>query len=209
MIQQSSALSLFSLLLLTTSLGVLSFSPLQTITAAFAQNPPSSSSSLADEIIDETAISVQDSSAADNVLEGSNEFGDEDAAIEQDNTAEQDDANVGAQEQEQESAQDAANTDVDVQEGVQQPPPPTEPPGLPPPPPPPPDDGEPPPLRENGRIVFSATRGDNDWDIYVMNPDGSGETRIIDDPGIDVSPDWSPDGTKISIPDRESRHGWQ
>jgi hypothetical protein len=99
-------LALFTLLLLTT-LGVLSFSPLQTITitAAFAQSP---SSSLADEIIDET-FQDQDSSFDDNVLEDENEFGDEDAAIEQDNTAEQDAANVGAQEQE--AAQEAANLD--------------------------------------------------------------------------------------------------
>jgi hypothetical protein len=98
MTRQFSVLSLFSLLLLTMSLGVLSFSPpLQTITitAVFAQP---SSSSLADEIIDET-LQGQDSSADDNVLEDSNEFGDEDAAIEQDNTQDQNEANVELQEQ--------------------------------------------------------------------------------------------------------------
>jgi hypothetical protein len=121
-------LALFTLLLLSvSSSGVLSSSPLQTSTAAFAQTP--SSSSLADEIIDETATSVQDSSAGDNILGDSNEFGDEAAAIGQDNEAEQDAANVGLQDedatQEQEQEQDAANTnlDLDVQEGVQRPPP--------------------------------------------------------------------------------------
>ncbi len=123
-------LALFTLLLLTvSSSGVLSpSSSLQTSTAVFAQTP-SSSSSLADEIIDETATSVQDSSAGDNILDDSNEFGDEDAAIEQDNEAEQDAANVGLQDedatQEQDQTQDAANTnlDLDMQEGVQRPPP--------------------------------------------------------------------------------------
>jgi hypothetical protein len=97
---------------------------------------PSSSSSLADEIIDETATSVQDSSANDNVLEDNNAFGDEDAAIEQDNEEDQDAANVGLQDedvtQEQDQTQDAANTNVDsdvqVGEQVEQQPPPPPPP---------------------------------------------------------------------------------
>jgi hypothetical protein len=148
MTQQSSILSLFTLLLLTVFLGglLLSSSSLQTIivTAAFAQSPSFPSSSLADEIIDEaTATSVQDSSSDDNVLEDSNEFGDEAAVIDQDHTAEEQDAvNVGLQDedatQEQEQEQDAANINVDsdVQEGTQrpqqQPPPPTEEPPIPP-----------------------------------------------------------------------------
>src|ERR671919_2447834 len=97
MSRQFSVLSLFSLLLLTMSLGVLSFSPLQTITAAFAQT--SSSSSLADHIIDETATYVQDSSAGDNILDDNNEFGDEAAAIDQDNTEDQDTATIGLQDE--------------------------------------------------------------------------------------------------------------
>jgi hypothetical protein len=146
MIRQFSVLSLFTLLLFTVSSGIISSSlSLQVTTTAFAQ-PFSSSSSLADEIIDETtSSSVQDSSSDENVLDDSNEFGDEDAAINQDNEEDQDDANVGLQDQESEQAQDseqeAANTnvDLDVQEGVQQPlslpTPPT--PGPPSPPPPP------------------------------------------------------------------------
>ena len=117
--------------------GVLQATPLPA--AAFAQTSPSSSS-LADKIIEETATSVQDSSSDDNLLEDNNQFGDEAAAIEQDNAEDQEDANVGAQNQdevqEQDAAQDAANTnfDLDVQEGIQQelpPPTPTEPPTEP------------------------------------------------------------------------------
>src|SRR5207244_4512406 len=34
-------------------------------------------------------------------------------------------------------------------------------------------------------------------DIYVMNADGSGLTRITTDPGGDNFPEWSPDGRRI------------
>jgi TolB protein len=30
-----------------------------------------------------------------------------------------------------------------------------------------------------------------------MNADGSGVTRLTTSPGIDATPDWSPDGTRI------------
>jgi hypothetical protein len=36
-------------------------------------------------------------------------------------------------------------------------------------------------------------------DIYVMNPDGSGQTQITDDPAGDYYPAWSPDGTKFAF----------
>jgi hypothetical protein len=193
MTRQSSVLTLFGLLILTVSSGVLSSSlPLQTsTTAVFAQT----SSSLADEIIDET-LQGQDSSADDNILEDSNEFGGEDAAIEQDNEEDQDSANVGLQDedatQEQEQGQDAANTNVDsdVQEGEQvepplpptQPPtePPTEPPG--PPLPPPEEDTTPPTLIVPEGIVVEATSAEGAQVKFIVtahdNVDG---TAILDD----------------------------
>jgi Ca2+-binding RTX toxin-like protein len=120
MTRQFSVLSLFTLLLFTVSSGIIhsSSASLQTTMAAFAQTS-SSSPSLADDIIDETSTSLQDSTCDDNVLEDSNEFGDEAAAIGQDNTKDQDTANVGLQEQDE--AQEAANTNVDsdMQEGGQ------------------------------------------------------------------------------------------
>ena len=38
---------------------------------------------------------------------------------------------------------------------------------------------------------------DPDYNIYVMNADGSGVTRLTDTAGQDVAPAWSPDGSRI------------
>ncbi len=48
------------------------------------------------------------------------------------------------------------------------------------------------------RIAFASLRDDN-WEIYIMNSDGSGLTRLTDDPGNDVAPHWSPDGRRIAF----------
>ena len=56
----------------------------------------------------------------------------------------------------------------------------------------------------NGKIAFTRWL-DGDTDIYVMNPDGSGQTRITDQSGMDWMPAWSPDGSKIVF--ATTRHG--
>jgi Tol biopolymer transport system component len=46
------------------------------------------------------------------------------------------------------------------------------------------------------KIVFQSTR-DGQPEIYVMNWDGSGQTRLTNNPAWDTAPVWSPDGTRI------------
>ena len=51
---------------------------------------------------------------------------------------------------------------------------------------------------DNGKIAFSGRMPtDTSNEIYTVNPDGSGLTRLTDSPGADTDPTWSPDGTKI------------
>jgi Tol biopolymer transport system component/alpha-tubulin suppressor-like RCC1 family protein len=48
------------------------------------------------------------------------------------------------------------------------------------------------------RIAFTSTRTGNPQ-IYVMNPDGSSQVRLTNNRGIDTTPSWSPDQTKIAF----------
>jgi tol-pal system beta propeller repeat protein TolB len=55
----------------------------------------------------------------------------------------------------------------------------------------------------NGKIAFSSPRAGNNYEIYVMKPNGSGVQRLIVDsqspPATDLSPAWSADGTRIAF----------
>jgi TolB protein len=46
------------------------------------------------------------------------------------------------------------------------------------------------------KIVFTSVR-DGDYDVYVMNADGSGQADLTNTTDFEYQPDWSPDGTKI------------
>jgi TolB protein len=53
----------------------------------------------------------------------------------------------------------------------------------------------------NGRIAFSSVRSDPQakaFDIFSMNPDGSGVRQLTTNPDGDRQPDWSPDGRTIA-----------
>src|SRR5439155_972080 len=49
-----------------------------------------------------------------------------------------------------------------------------------------------------GQIAFMSLR-DGNWEIYVMNADGSGARNLTSGPGYDARPAWSPDGAKIAF----------
>jgi Tol biopolymer transport system component len=51
---------------------------------------------------------------------------------------------------------------------------------------------------EENLIAFSSDR-DGNFEIYVMMPDGSGQTRLTNDPGTDTWPNWSPDNSEIAF----------
>jgi len=53
----------------------------------------------------------------------------------------------------------------------------------------------PPPSR---RQVIDANKG-NDWDLWVMDADGTNKRRLTDDPALDGNGEWSPDGRKIAF----------
>jgi TolB protein len=55
------------------------------------------------------------------------------------------------------------------------------------------------------KIAFTSDREDPgctficNEEIYVMNADGGGQTRVTSNPASDLGPDWSPDGSKIAF----------
>jgi len=51
---------------------------------------------------------------------------------------------------------------------------------------------------QNGKIVFVSDR-DGNIEVYVMNADGSSQTRLTNNAVNDFDPSWSPDGTKIAF----------
>ncbi len=55
-----------------------------------------------------------------------------------------------------------------------------------------------PTLRTNGKIAFTSDR-DGNAEIYLMNADGTGQTRLTNNSVSDDYPTWSPNGTKLAF----------
>ncbi len=51
----------------------------------------------------------------------------------------------------------------------------------------------------NGKIAFESYPNGPTGEIFVMNPDGSGQTNLTNNPADDGVPNWSADGTKIAF----------
>jgi Tol biopolymer transport system component len=56
---------------------------------------------------------------------------------------------------------------------------------------------------DGAQIAFVTNRHGTDaspnYEVYVMDDDGTDQTRLTDDPAFDGEPDWSPDGFKIAF----------
>jgi TolB protein len=50
---------------------------------------------------------------------------------------------------------------------------------------------------QGDRVAFTSVRLDGNFDIYVINRDGTGEQRLTEDGAFDWQPSWSPDGRWI------------
>jgi TolB protein len=51
---------------------------------------------------------------------------------------------------------------------------------------------------DGARIAFTSTRDGND-NIYVMNADGTGQTRVTADGADEYEPTWAPDGSRLAF----------
>jgi WD40-like Beta Propeller Repeat len=76
-------------------------------------------------------------------------------------------------------------------------------------------DGEPAWSPDGAKIAFMTNRDDPDpdicfpcnYEIYTMNPDGTGQTNITNNLASDAAPAWSPDGTKIAFTSARDGNG--
>ena len=54
-----------------------------------------------------------------------------------------------------------------------------------------------------GQLAFTTNRDSND-EIYLVNADGTGLTRLTSDPAVDLQPTWAPDGSRLAFSSNRS-----
>jgi TolB protein len=52
---------------------------------------------------------------------------------------------------------------------------------------------------DGSKVAFMSQRDEGNWNVYVVNVDGSNLQRLTDDPAEDGLPVWSPDGNAIAF----------
>jgi hypothetical protein len=59
-----------------------------------------------------------------------------------------------------------------------------------------------------GRRIAYASKADGDWDVYVMNADGTGVVQVTNDPSVDAGPAFLPDGRLLFESNRNGEDKW-
>ena len=67
-------------------------------------------------------------------------------------------------------------------------------------------DSEPAWSPDGAKIAFISER-DGNFEIYVMNANGSGQTNLTNNAAYDSQPAWSPDGAKIAFTSERDGNG--
>jgi Tol biopolymer transport system component len=62
-------------------------------------------------------------------------------------------------------------------------------------------------LHANGKIAFTSDR-DGNQEIYMMNPDGTNQTRLTNNSIVDDHAMWSPEGTKLAFVSQREAGGF-
>ncbi len=55
------------------------------------------------------------------------------------------------------------------------------------------------PVKGSPKIAYSFKKGEDPWELWIMNPDGSGKEKLSASDIVFMQPRWAPDGTRIAF----------